>query len=401
MPANKISSFQSLYAPLTVPLAGGQSYILPTGQGIVGTFGAAVAGLTGYNLTGQYLVNLGPFSDLQMFDSNLGYWRNLTPAKGASIFISSDGTNYRIVNSTGCPVAAFVTGMTGGTPAAGLNSQSVVASAGGSTWNAIFGGALATMATTIIATGSNYQSPPQIIFTPPTNQGSTPYIIPTATAVLTNKSISSVTWLSNGAGLVALPNMVVINAPGDTLGSGASLAPSGSLTTSLISALYPTSYGTPLTVAPALSFTVSTSTLTAQAVMNFTMTGASIGTAGASLGSSMAFMGMVPAWQVTGTSIGSNIWYDKQAVFPRTAVFTGFTMSTGAISQAGLLGGSLGLVIRDPGYGIQTASIFGAAAGFAQGFLMQVAGAAGGTSTQAIITANVGATNDQCIIQPL
>lgn len=401
MPINKISGGQTLYPPMTVPLSGGMSYLLPVGQGIVGTFGASQQGFTGYTLTGQYIVNLGQFCDLQTYDQNLQYWRTLTPAKTGFLVISSDGSNFRIVNSTGCPVAAFITGMTGGTPAAGLNSQSVVASAGGSTWNALFGGALAQFATSIINTGSSYTSPPQIIFQPPANQGATPYIIPTAKAVLTSQSISSVTVLSSGAGMVGLPSIVVIPAPGDTTGGGASLAVSGSITTSLVAAIYPTKYGTPLTVAPALSFTVSTSTLTAQAVMNFTVTGVSVTTAAASLGSSVAFWGTVPAWQVTGTSIGSNIFYDKQAIYSRPAIFTGFTMASGAISQAGLLGSSLGIVIQDPGYGIQTASIFGSSAGFAQAFVVYAASPTGGTSTIATMTGTVGATEDQCVIQPM
>lgn len=402
MPINKISGGQTLYPPMTVPLSGGMSYLLPVGQGIVGTFGgSANQGLTGYTLTGQYIVNLGQFCDLQTYDSNLQYWRTVTPAKTGFLTISSDGTNFRIVNTTGCPVGALITGMTGGTPAAGLNSQSVVASAGGSTWNALFGGALAQLATSIISTGSSYTKVPQILYQPPTNQGSTPYIIPTAKAVLTSQSISSVTVLSTGAGLVGLPNIVVIPAPGDTTGGGASLAVSGSINVSLVTAIYPTSYGTPLTVAPALSFTVSTSTLAATPVMNFTVTGLSVTTAGASLGSSVIFWGTVPAWQVTGTSLTSNIFYDKQAIYSRPAIFTGFTMSTGAISQAGLLGSSLGVVIQDPGYGIQSASVIGGSAGFAPAFMILGASPTGATNTLAVLSATVGATEDQCVIQPI
>jgi hypothetical protein len=67
MPVNKIGAGQNLYPPMTVPLAGGQTYLLPGGQGVVGTFGGLSGStLTGYTLTGQYLVNLGPYCSLQM-----------------------------------------------------------------------------------------------------------------------------------------------------------------------------------------------------------------------------------------------------------------------------------------------------------------------------------------------
>ena len=34
MPVNKIGAGTNLYPPMTIPLAGGQTYLLPGGQGI-------------------------------------------------------------------------------------------------------------------------------------------------------------------------------------------------------------------------------------------------------------------------------------------------------------------------------------------------------------------------------
>src|SRR6266404_7666127 len=101
MPVNKLGAGTPLYPPMVVPLAGGQTYLLPGGQGVAGTFGATTQGFTGYTLTGQYLVNLGPYCSLQMYDSTQQIWRNVSAANGTPIFFSSDGTNYRLANTTG------------------------------------------------------------------------------------------------------------------------------------------------------------------------------------------------------------------------------------------------------------------------------------------------------------
>ena len=183
MPVNKISAGQNLYPPMTVPLAGGQTYLLPGGQGVVGTFGGlSGAALTDYTLTGQFLVNLGPYCSLQMYDAQLQYWRNVPAANGTPIFISCDGTNYRVANTTGCPVGAIVTQGLGGI-ANGFNTVTLTPTAGGSTWNTIVGGGLPSGLISITTAGT-YSIRPQVIFTPSASQGSTPYIIPTGVAVL-------------------------------------------------------------------------------------------------------------------------------------------------------------------------------------------------------------------------
>ncbi len=397
MPVNKMGAGSNLYPPMTIPLAGGQTYLLPGGQGVAGTFGSTTQGFTGYTLTGQYLINLGPYCSLQMFDSTQNIWRNVPAANGTPIFFSSDGTNYRLANTTGCPVGAIVTTGLGGLTN-GFNTITVTPTAGSSTWNTIVGGSCPSGLVSVTTTGSGYVYPPQLIYTP-VNQGSSPYIMPTAVAVLTGGSISSVTVLSVGAGMLNPPSITVINRPGDTIGTGAVLLPPQSLTTGSLAHMWPVNYGTPLTVAPTFTFTPASS-IAATAIMNFTVTGLTISTAGASLGASTAMMstsgpGISPQGPETLTAIVSNAYYDKLCVFPRPAQVGWFTATAGGATQAFLLGGSLGVVIKDAGFGIQGTSL-----GFIPMFTFTSA-VLPATNTLTVVAANVGATNDQCVIQPI
>jgi hypothetical protein len=398
MPVNKLGAGQNLYPPMTIPLAGGQTYLLPGGQGIAGTYGSTTQGFTGYTLTGQYLVNLGPYCSLQMYDSTQQIWRNVPAANGTPIFFSSDGTNYRLANTTGCPVGAIVTTGLGGLTN-GFNTVTVTPTAGSSTWNTIVGGSMPSGLVSITTTGSGYIYPPQLIFTP-VNQGSSPYIMPTAVAVLSGGSISSVTVLSVGAGMLTAPSITVINRPGDTVGTGAVLLPPQSLTTGSLAHMWPVNYGTPVTVAPTFTFTPASS-IAATAIMNFTVTGISVVTAGASLGASIAMMatsgpGSVPGGPETLTAIVSNAYYDKLCIFPRPAQIGFFTGATGIVTQAALLGSSLGVQVKDAGFGIQGTSL-----GFVPMYVTPSAVATGATSTATFVAGAVGATNDQCVIQPI
>lgn len=398
MPVNKLGAGQNLYPPMTIPLAGGQTYLLPGGQGVAGTFGSTIQGFTGYTLTGQYLVNLGPYCSLQMFDSTQQIWRNVPAANGTPIFFSSDGTNYRLANTTGCPVGAIVT--TGlGALTNGFNTVTVTPTAGSSTWNTIVGGSMPSGLVSVTTVGSGYVYPPQLIFTP-VNQGSSPYIMPTAVAVLTGGSISSITVLSVGAGMLTAPSITVINRPGDTIGSGAVCLPPQSLTTGSLAHMWPVNYGTPVTVAPTFTFTPASS-IAATAIMNFTVTAISVVTAGASLGASIAMMatsgpGSSPGGPETLTAIVSNSYYDKQCIFPRPAQVGFFTTTGGAVSQALLLGSSNGVQIKDAGFGIEGSSL-----GFVPMYVTPSAVATGATNTATFVAGAVGATNDQCVIQPI
>src|ERR1700677_775411 len=113
-----ISGQGNNYPMLPVGLAPGEAFILPAGQGALGQFGGISTPQIGTNnpLSGQYFLQLGQYSTLQMFDDGLNYWQNVDVAPMALVTISSDGANFRVANSTGCPVGALITGAgSGGT----------------------------------------------------------------------------------------------------------------------------------------------------------------------------------------------------------------------------------------------------------------------------------------------
>jgi len=277
-----ISGQGNNYPILPIAVPAGSSFTLPAGQGIVGAFGAISTPQIGTNnpLSGQYFLQLGQYTTLQMYDDGMNYWQNVDVTPYALITISSDGANFRVTNSTGGVVGAVITGAgSGGTNGfygysqygAGQGGQIVIQngvttignsiftitpSAGGSLWNAIVGGAVnATISITgtvfngnlssqnpsgvgqslnafgqgsaaggITASGgTNYTKAPLIVFTPPLNQGNQPYVLPIAVCTISGGVINSVTVIDQGAGLIALPGINVVPQPGDTTGGGAVL----------------------------------------------------------------------------------------------------------------------------------------------------------------------------------
>jgi hypothetical protein len=388
---NKISGQVVLPgAALPISLPAGGLFILPAGQGILGTFGAINSPQlgTGNELTGQYALQLGQYSSLQTYDPGLQYWRDVNVSPMAMFPFSSDGTNFRLANTTGCPVGALITN--GGTGLAnGFNTVVVTPSAGGSTWNTLVGGAINTTIT-ITAGGTLYQAPPILVFAPPNNQGSTPYILPTAVATLTAGVITGVTVLNVGAGLVAVPQLTVVPVPGDLTGGGAVLTPNATLAQSgVLLAMWPRAtvtgqvaggtvqpqpYGTPLTAVPTFTFAPA-STIAATAIMNFTVTGFTQSTPGVGyVGAGGAFFG----GYVAGTAANANPLFDKGLSIP---IFPAVTVAatTGLPSLAGVF----------TGVNIQAVPTFASYS----------SGAAPGTA--AVTTVTVGGTSDTCLLMPI
>jgi hypothetical protein len=275
---NKISGQSANPPMLNVGMAAGAMMMLPVGQGVVGGFGGVLSPQLATNnpLTGQFLLQLGQYTNLQQYDQGTNNWQCVQVSPYSQVTISSDGTNYRVVNSTGCPVGAVITNAgSGGTNgfygyvqgagdggAAGqavgaaitiqngiVNSGNAVftitPSAGGSLWNAIVGGAVNTTISfsgganvyngnygvngafgastggVLPSAGSNYTKPPIIVFSPPANQGQQPYILPTAVCTISGGAINAITVLDQGAGLMSLPGISVLPQIGDTTGGGA------------------------------------------------------------------------------------------------------------------------------------------------------------------------------------
>lgn len=390
MPLQILGAGQSRNPPLVMGLGPGQVFLLPAGQGIVGQFGGVTQGLTGFTLTGQYVVNLGPFMSLQEYDPNLQTWRMVALPGSQPIMISSDGTNYRAANTTGAAIGAVV--QTGGSGLTnGFNTVTATQSAGGGTWNTIVGGAI-NPTLQIAAAGSGFTQRPLLVFNPPASQGSTPYILPTAVAAITGGAISAVTVTNAGAGLVGQPTVTVIPAPGDTTGGSASIACTAALTGSgTVTALYSTgNYGTVgLTAVPTFTFSPA-STITATAIMDFTVTSISCVAAGAGYGNAQPAAITTFGQQVTTTAalLGGNTLFDKNLVLPRNLSAQATSTAGGAVGTASNV---LSATIHDPGRGFQAIP----------NLFVIPGGTAVAVTTQAQMTAVVGGQNDVLVLQNL
>src|SRR5256885_1852938 len=321
----KIGAGASLPAPtFPMSLAAGEVFMLPAGQGVVGAFGSVLYPQLGSGnvFTGQYMIQLGLYTVLQVYDSGLNYWRNVNVNPQGLLTISSDGQNFRLANTTGCPIGGIITNagsaytngfygfvnsfnnsgqavvIANGAVTAGNTTFTATPSAGGSTWNMIVGGAVNTTisvsgtvfqsqggilspfggtGTSLTASGgSNYTRAPLILFTPPPNQGQQPYVLPAATCTISAGAVNAVTVTQQGAGLLGLPGITIIPQPGDTTGGGALLGwtsgNSAQVGSGTLLAIWPSFYGTAVTAVPTFTFSPA-STTAVTAIMNFTVTG--------------------------------------------------------------------------------------------------------------------------------
>lgn len=258
----------------TLPLSGGQAYVLPSGD---------------------YMVVPGKYTFIQWYDPVTTLWRALTtPAQPHPMLLSSDGNNYRLANLTGTVVGAVVTnagtGYTNGIyystaaypngipgnpnalPQAGTAAQPTVTfAAGGGTnlalGNVIVGGAInSTVAVT--AGGTGYTYPPILIVSPPPAGGVQATMVTTITAGV----VQVPTVIDQGAGYTTAPTITVVNHPLDKTGSGAVLTVNATLAGSgTITAITVPVNGAGHTSVPAITFSPA-STTAATAIMCFTIT---------------------------------------------------------------------------------------------------------------------------------
>lgn len=359
MAFNKIGGGSALPPALPVGLAAGEVFALPAGQGLVGAFGSVAAPQlsTSNPLSGQFIVELGLYSVLQLFDQALDCWRNVNVAPHSLVTVSSDGTNYRIANTTGSPVGAVITALgSAGTDgfygynAAGVavtiqngvttlgNTVFTVSTTGGALWNAIVGGQVSTtislsgtgyanLANWYVAgapsftinAGSGYTRPPLVVFTPPPNQGNQPYVLPVASCTISAGAINAITVLQAGAGLLGLPGITIIPQSGDTTGGGAVLGwTSGNGTEQNAGkcvSLLPTFPGTAQTSVPSFTFGgTSNPAPTATVIMNFSLTSITNTTPGAGYGNNITavFAGGITA----GADLSGNPFLNKNLSLP-------------------------------------------------------------------------------------
>lgn len=391
MPFNKIGGGSALPGPTyPISLAAGQAFMLPAGQGIVGSFGSVLSPQLGSGniFTGQYVLSLGLYSALQVYDPVLNFWRTVMTGYPYNMTtVSSDGQNWRILNATGTPVAALITNngtaytngfygflnsfnnsgvavtIQNGILTPGNTTLTVTPSAGGSTWNTIVGGAInstisfagtvfqsqggilspfgGTGTALVASAGTAYTRAPIIMFTAPPNQGAQPCILPTATCTISGGAINAVTVINQGAGLLGLPGIVVVNQPGDTTGGGALLGwlvgNSSQVGSGTLLALYPSFNGTALSAVPTFTFSPA-STTAATAIMDWSVTSITNTTPG------VGYTNAYAVWQggivagAAGTSPGNAI-LDKLANpypwFPPVSVVAGTGVTTLASGYGG------------------------------------------------------------------
>lgn len=340
--------------------------------------------------SGEYAVVPGPYTTLQFFDPVAQRWVSVAADTALQQFpITSDGTNWRLANLTGCVVGSVITaGGNGvsltngiGTTATGLT---VTISSGGSKWVPVVGGAV-NPTVTITAGGSGYTYPPIVQFSPPPTGG----IQASGYATISNATVNSIVVTNQGAGYTAAPTITITNDPRDTTGSGAKCTVNATLLgNTQLTALYPSDPGSALTAVPTFTF-APTSAITATAIMNFTVTGlsgvgAQTGYGTATLGNlGIAMLGsqISPnASRVTASIAGPLV--DIGLTQPRPA-FLAITSSGNALTTT--------TAVIDGGFGFQAVPTM----------LVLPAGGAGTVAASALVTCSVGGIVDTSYITPL
>jgi hypothetical protein len=184
-----------------------------------------IAGGCIYAPAGWWACYLGSYSVLEFLDPVSGQWLPVASAtRNAFMQFNSDGNNWRIWNPKGFPVNATVTDAGTGYV---QSSTTVTASAGGSLWHAIVGGAVGTVTVGNDSKGNpggtNFTIPPTIVFSNPpqtiaglpstaTAQGG---VVATGHATISAGAITAITLDFAGAGYASPPAIQVIPNPFD------------------------------------------------------------------------------------------------------------------------------------------------------------------------------------------
>lgn len=396
-----ISSPATDGTPGAVMLQSGQVYLVPAGQFLV--------------IPGQQTV-------LEFWDQISAQWRATQCYQGQVEQISSDGTNYRLVNLSGVIVGASITaagsgGVNGIGPVQTGSTVTFGASAsGGVTTTAqgyvVVGGSVA--APTVTQGGSGFLVPPVIAIDPPPPGGIQATAIPTLSAA---GVLTAITMVNVGAGYLSSPNFYIVpqpqfytgsprwpgtaTTPGDTIAAqglpasgiapglihpnniwpgspyqqnisstlGALLTPVALTGSGTLTAIVMTYYGALYTGAQAGTITFGGTSLGAAAatpIFSFCLTGTSV----TGTGGTVYVVGM-PAETTLGlvtSSVNNNLFTPRAG---RGIV----TNATGPV-----------FTIEDPGFGIQKASSIGIGGGPA-------------TALGTVPAASLGGINDVSILQ--
>lgn len=320
---------------------------------------------------GQMFVSAGPYSFAQYFDPINLAWRGFNTARSAdSGWIWSDGSNYRIANLTGCPVAAVVT--VGGSGYV-QSSTSCVASTGGSTWQPIVGGMVSL--NTISVAGSGYGVAPLLFISEPAAPG----VQATGYCTLTGGSVTGITLTNVGAGYQSAPSAVIVPSPFDpnlpTLPVQA-VAAFGIIGAGSITAVICTNNGAP--ASPTLTISGVGTGASVTAVQCFTIASGSVAAGGA------GFTGGGGFTTYGGTPTAVPQWVNPAiqltAAIPRQAQGSFFATGGSLVSISTIIDG--GLFFGTPIVGVD-------------------AGAGNLQTTTASVTVVLGSTADTIRIMPV
>lgn len=338
------------------------------------------AGETFLMPAGQFYVTPGPYSFIQTKDPITSKWRAISSTPNTAAFLSADGANVRVANLTGCALGALITNV----GSAYTSAPTVTASAGASGWTAIIGGAV-NQTVTITTAGVGYNFTPQLVVSAPPAGG----VQASAICTISAGAINAVTVINQGAGYAVAPTITVVPdareaaaaTPGPTTSAVLTAALTGSGT---ITALLCTDHGTPVTAVPTLTISGGGGASgAATAVMCFTVTGFTVGTAGAVYGNAQPF-GILTTGGIVPGAVGAviNPQFDKSLLLPRQANISGTSTSGGAVTATGAVINDAGLFQAVP-TGLVIASGTGAL-----------------PTTTAIVTLTVGGITDTSFIQP-
>jgi hypothetical protein len=333
---------------------------------------------------GQYYVDPGTVSALQVYDPIIGIWLQLGTPTNDFKFITTDGANVRIANQSGCAVGAVITNAGSGYTSA----PTVSASSGSSLWRAIVGGSISTTIT-ITQAGAGYNYPPEVWIAPPPAGG-----IP-ATAIATlSGGVPSFTVINQGAGYLTAPviritpdsreSLAAVPGPTTTTYATTTLTGAGTIT-----GLVCTNHGNPVTLAyngtyPTLIFAGGGgSSAAATPLFNWAATGITVSSAGTGYSNNVPFVvqgfqGPLP------TAAGSlNPQLNINLLTPRMSQIVGNT-------AAGTVLTATGAVVNDPGAILYPAYVTG---GTVTNTGITVAGQAAPT-TYGVVGVNLGGVTD-------
>ena len=289
---------------------------------------------------GLWQIRTGIYTVLQQYDPVMGQWVTIGGGHtaGGIETVWSDGVNYRLANLTGTVVGALITNAGSGYTSAPI----VTASAGGSLWKAFVGGAVNTTVS-IVNGGSLYTYPPIVLFSAPPLITQGGGIQATGYATISGGVVTGVTVTNQGAGYTTAPTITFINDPREspniaiansTVTQGANAAAVATLTgAGTITGLLCLDQGAGgQTSVPTLAFSGGGggSSAAATAIMCFTITGATVGTAGAGLSAAFAYATAEDNFPQTAAAY-TNPATQAQLLRPRKADVR-YTVTAGAIA---------------------------------------------------------------------